>query len=89
MRVIDSDGSFKPTKITCKAGSPFKTGWSTAVFIVHQEIKQENRGVHKGGLPQNGWFIVDNLIEIDDLGYPSVGNLRIENSSEFAKKHGD
>ena len=35
----------------------------------------------KIGIPQNGWFIMENLIKMDDLGVPLFfGNIHIENS---------
>ena len=33
----------------------------------------------KIGVPQNGWFILENLIEMDDLGVPLFfGNIHVE-----------
>jgi len=46
--------------------------------------KETQRGVPKIGVPQNGWFIMENLIKMDDLGEnplfsetPIYCNLRI------------
>ena len=44
-------------------------------------------GVPKIGIPQNGWFIMENLIKMDDLGVPLFSETSISSYSahhEFA-----
>ena len=39
-------------------------------------------GVSKIGVPQNGWFIMENLITLDDLGATTIfGNIHIVKST--------
>ena len=48
-------------------------------------IFSAHMGVFQIGVPQNGWFIMENRIKMDDLGYPYFGNTHI---LELSKTHG-
>ena len=47
--------------------------------------KETQRGVPKIGIPQNGWFIMENLIKMDDLGgKPTIfGNPHLLQFKDF------
>ena len=43
----------------------------------------------KIGVPQNGWFIIENLIKMDDLGAPAYVFLDNTSSNFFVRNHCD
>ena len=44
----------------------------------------------KIGVPQNGWYILENLIKMDDLGKPTIfGNIHMGNCFVWDVRHQD
>ena len=58
----------------------------TAKSKSHRNKKIQHVGVSKIGVPQNGWFIMENPIKMDDLGVPLFSETAI--STTLPSKRG-